>query len=65
MQKILRERSATAIAMQATKRDRSTISRWRRGISYPDRQAAEQLIGAFPGLDYNGCYAPADEEVRG
>lgn len=51
--------------MQATKRDRSTISRWRRGISYPDRQAAEQLIGAFPGLDYNGCYAPADEEVRG
>lgn len=57
MQLLEEEKRATGLIQEKTGRDRSTISRWRRGICYPDREAAAALIEMYPGrLDYNGCY---------
>lgn len=58
LQSLLRSNKRTvAQVMAATGRDRSTISRWRRGVTFPERADAELLIQLYaPDLDYNGCY---------
>lgn len=41
-------------------RDRVTVYRWWRGLSFPGRADAERLASllADRGLDFNGCYGP-------
>lgn len=64
LQQLLLQRVVpVADILQATGRDRSTVSRWRRGMSFPERQDAEILIALFGAerLDYNGCYEASVE----
>jgi len=54
--------------LQETGKSRYSLRRWRRGESFPERQAAEALIALFARyelelpdgqpyrLDFNGCY---------
>ena len=46
-------------------RDRSTVYRWRMGISYPDRRDAVRLVELLQdrGLDFNGCYTPKGQDA--
>ena len=54
-----------AVAAELGK-DRSTLYRWRRGLSFPTRADAERLVVFLSGhgLDFNGCYRPFDVEVE-
>ena len=55
-----------AVAAEMGK-NRSTLYRWRRGLSFPTRPDAERLVALLSGhgLDFNGCYRPLVVEAEG
>lgn len=66
LQKLLKQKTIPERRIREhTGRSRTTVFRWRRGISYPGPDDAKKLIELFgpDALDYNGCYAPGDAVV--